>query len=102
MLNREQQHMPEKYKSIPDVIKKEKIFAPIRKKALEYDITSEFKQIFPELKSIAKAVKVDTKVLFLRVDNSVWRSELNFKKKLIIEKVNKHFNSEIIKYIKFV
>jgi len=94
--------MPEKYKSIPDVIKKENVFAPIRKKALEYDITSEFNQIFPELKSIAKAVKVDKSGLFLHVENSVWRSELNFKKKLIVEKVNKHFKSEVIKYIKFV
>jgi hypothetical protein len=94
--------MREKYKSIPDVIKKEQAFEAIRKKALEYDITSEFKQIFPELKSIAKAVKVDTKVLFLRVDNSVWRSELNFKRNLIIEKVNKHFNGKVIKHIKFV
>jgi len=94
--------MREKYKSIPDVIKKEQAFEAIRNKALEYDITSEFKQIFPELKSIAKAVKVDTKVLFLRVDNSVWRSELNFKRNLIIEKVNKHFNGKVIKYIKFV
>ena len=94
--------MPEKYKSIPDVIKKEQAFAAIRKKALEYDITSEFIQIFPELKSIAKAIKVDKKVLFLHTDNSVWRSELNFKKNLIIEKVNNHFGSEVIKYIKFV
>lgn len=94
--------MPKKYKSIPDIIKNEQAFAAIRKKALEYDITLEFNQIFPDLNSIAKAVKVDKKVLFLHTDNSVWRSELNFKKKLIIEKVNNHFGNEVIKYIKFV
>jgi len=94
--------MPEKYKSIPEVIKNEKAFAALRKKALEHDITSEFKIIFPEIKSIATAIKVDKKTLFLHVENSVWRSELNFKKNQIIEKVNSHFDSEVIKYIKFV
>jgi hypothetical protein len=94
--------MRENYKSIPDVIKKEKEFEAFRKKALEYDVTSEFEQIFPELKSIAKAIKVENKILFLHVENSVWRSELNFKKNLIVEKVNNRFESEVIKYIKFV
>ena len=94
--------MPERHKSIPDVIRNEKAFAALRKKALEYDITSEFMVIFPELKTIAKAVKVDKNGLFLHVENSVWRSELNFKRNLIVDKVNNHFKSEAIKYIKFV
>lgn len=94
--------MPEKYKSIPDVIKKEKAFAAVRKKALEYDITSEFIEIFPELKTIARAIKVEKEILFLHVENSVWRSELNFKRNLIVEKVNNRFKSEVIKHIKFI
>jgi hypothetical protein len=94
--------MPEKYRSIPDVIKKDKAFSAVRKKALEYDVRSEFEKIFPELKTIAEAVKVEKNILFLHVENSVWRSELNFKKNLIIEKVNKHFDSEVVKHIKFV
>jgi hypothetical protein len=94
--------MPEKYRSIPDVIQNEKAFSAVRKKALEYDIKLEFSNIFPDLKTIAKAVRVEKNVLFLHVENSVWRSELNFKKSLIIEKVNKHFGSEVIKNIKFV
>lgn len=94
--------MPEKYKSIPDVIKKEKAFTAVRKKALEYDITSGFNEIFPELKTIAKAVKVEKEILYLRVENSVWRSELNLKRNQIVEKVNKHFDSKVIKNIKFV
>lgn len=94
--------MPEKYRSIPDIIKKDKAFSAVRKKAQEYDIKSEFEKIFPELKTIAKAVKVEKNILFLHVEISVWRSELNFKKNLIIEKVNKHFNSEVVKQVKFV
>jgi hypothetical protein len=94
--------MPEKYRSMPDIIKEDKAFTAVRKKALEYDIKSEFNKIFPELKTIAKAVKVEKSTLYLHVENSVWRSELNFKKNLIIEKVNKHFEGEVVKYIKFV
>ena len=94
--------MPEKFRSIPDVIKEDKAFSAVRKKALEYDIKSEFNKIFPELAAIAKAVKVEKNILYIHVENSVWRSELNFKKNLIIEKVNHHFESEVVKHIKFV
>jgi hypothetical protein len=101
-LNREARHMLNRYKSVPDVIKNEKAFAAVRKKAMEYDITSEFVEIFPELKTIVRAIKVDKEILFLHVENSVWRSELNFKRLTIVEKVNKHFGNEVIKNIKFV
>jgi hypothetical protein len=63
---------------------------------------AEFEKIFPELKMIAQAVKVDKQILFLRVENSVWKSELNFKKNLIADKINKHFNQQIIKSIRFL
>jgi len=94
--------MPDRYKSVPDIIKNEKAFAAVRKKALEYDVASEFTEVFPELKTIVKAIKVDKEILFLHVENSVWRSELNFKRNLIVEKINNHFKNKVINNIKFV
>ena len=45
---------------------------------------------------------MEKKVLFLRVENSVWRSELKFRQKLIIERINNHLKEDIIKSIKFI
>lgn len=94
--------MHSKIKSISDVIEKEKEFEQIRQTAENYGIVEKFNEIFPDLKIVAQAVKVDKNILFLKVENSVWRSELNFKKSLLIEKINKHFQKNVIKNIKFI
>jgi len=94
--------MPSNFKSISEVIGKEKEFAQVRQAAEDYNVIEKFGNIFPDLKVVTKAVKVDKNILFLKVENSVWRSELNLKKSLIIEKINKHFGKQIIKNIKFI
>ena len=94
--------MPSKFKSLSDVINKEAEFDKVRKKAKEYEIVEKFNEIFPELKKIVEAKRVDKGILFLRVENSVWRSELNFKQELMIKKINKFFKEEVINKIKFI
>ncbi len=90
------------FKTIDDVISTEKDFSNLRETVRNYDVVDSFSKIFPELVQIAKAVKSEKKILFLHVENSVWRSELNFKKNLIVEKINRYFNEQIIKTIKFL
>jgi len=90
------------FRTIIDVIDKEKDFEKLRVSLQNYNVVDEFEKIFPELKLIAKAVKLEKQVLFLRVDNSVWKSELNFQKTILIEKINKHFNEVVIKSLKFL
>ena len=90
------------FRTIEDVLSKEKEFLKFRESIKNYNIVDEFPKIFPELSEIAKAVKVDKKVLFLSVENSVWKSELNFRKNLVAEKINIYFGEEIIKSVKFL
>jgi len=90
------------FRTIEDVLSKEKEFLKFRESIKNYNIVDEFSKIFPELSEIAKAVKVDKKVLFLSVENSVWKSELNFRKNLVVDKINKYFNEQVIKTIKFI
>ena len=90
------------FKSISEVIEKENEFSNLREVAKNFDITADFEKIFPELKIIAQAVKAEKKILFLKVENSVWKSELNFMKNLMAEKINKYYNNEVIKSIKFL
>jgi len=94
--------MPNNFRSISDVLFKEKEFSKIVAKAKEEDIVQKFSEIFPELIEIAKAIKFKKNILFLRVENSVWRSELNLKQTAIIDKIKKHFSNIQIDKIKFI
>jgi len=90
------------FRSINEVLDKEKEFEKLRESLKNYNVADEFEKIFPELKVIAKAIKVEKQVLFLKVENSVWKSELNFQKNLLIEKINRYFNDSVLKSIKFL
>lgn len=95
-------HTRSSFRTINDVLNKEAEFTNLRESLKNYNIVDEFEKIFPELKPIAQAIKVEKQILFLRVENSVWKSELNLRKNLIAEKINKHFNGLVIKTIKFL
>lgn len=90
------------FRTIDDVLSKEKEFVNLRTSIKNYRVVDEFENIFPELKPVAEAVKAEKQVLFLKVENSVWKSELNLKKNLILEKINKHFKESVVKKIKFL
>ncbi|KAB2847213.1 MAG: DUF721 domain-containing protein [Melioribacteraceae bacterium] len=94
--------MHDDFKSLNDVFGKEKAFEKVRIAAKEYDVLEKFNEIFPELKKVADAVKIEKGILFLKVENSVWKSELKFRQTTIIEKINKKFNEQIVKSIRFV
>lgn len=95
-------YSPSGFKSLIQILQEEKGFDLLRESLNNYEVVEDFAVIFPELSKIAKAVRVEKKVLFLKVENSVWKSELNFQKNLLIEKINKHYNEAVIKTIKFL
>ena len=96
------QHIFSGFKSINDIIEKEKDFEKLRDTVKNYNVVDEFKNIFPELSKVAQAIKTEKKILFLKVENSVWKSELKFRQTTIIEKINKKFNEAIVKTIRFI
>jgi len=96
------QHTHNKFRILEEIINNENEFSNLRETVKNYNVADEFEKIFPELKQIAKAVKVEKQILFLKVENSVWKSELNFRKNIIAEKINNHFSGQVIKTIKFL
>ena len=94
--------MPEGFNRISDIFKSEPEFDGLRKMMKQSDVVNDFNQIFPELRKVAVAVKVEKKALCIRVENPAWRSELKFMENKIIEKVNAFYKEERIKYIRFV
>ena len=88
--------------SLGDAIEKEPALSKIRNSIKDYDAVTNFYEIFKDFEKIAVPVKVKNNTLYLRVENSVWRSELKFKEQNIIEKINKYLKEERIKKIKFV
>ncbi|MBI5807604.1 MAG: DUF721 domain-containing protein [Ignavibacteriales bacterium] len=91
-----------KFKSLTEIIETDKEFEKLKESLKRFDVVNQFENIFPELTLIAKAIKVDKQTLFLKVDNSVWKSELNLQKNILIKKINNYFKEEIIKTIKFL
>jgi len=97
--------MPDNFKSLKEVFEKEPRLKRLRNVINASSVVADFNKIFPEFKKMVVPVKVEKKRLFLNVENSVWRNwrnELKFKEKEIIEKINNHFQTEIIKWLKFI
>ncbi len=94
--------MPNKFRAISDIIESEKEFGGIRKFVKEQDVIDKFEDILPDIIKISEPKKVSNKILFLRVENSVYRNELNLIRGVIIEKINKYFGEEVIVSLKFI
>ncbi|MFZ5946444.1 MAG: DUF721 domain-containing protein [Stygiobacter sp.] len=90
------------FKTLNEVLETDKELSSLKEKIKLLTVLGEFENIFPELSNIAKAIKVEKQILFLKVENSVWKSELNFQKNILIKKINNYFKEEIIKSIKFL
>ena len=93
--------MPDNFKSFAELFKSDPGLAAVRKIVKQSDVIVEFFKIFPEMKKVVRPLKVVKKVIFINVDNSILRSELKFKETLMVEKINKYFNEEVIKGIRF-
>lgn len=94
--------MPDDFKSVSEVFNNDKAFEKVRQVARENDAIEKFAEIFPELVKICHPVKINTGVLFVKVENSVWKNELNLKRSLLIERINKHLSTEAVKKIRFL
>lgn len=94
--------MRQKIKSVYDIINEEEEFENLRIATKNYTVVDKFDEIFPDLKKIAKAVKAENSVLYLHIENSVWRCEINLRQKLMVQRINEHFKENIIKSIKFI
>ena len=94
--------MDKDFVKLSDIINTKPEFEGLRKRLKETEVVEGFLEIFPDLGKVAKALKVDKKTLFLKVENSVWRSELKFSESVIVGKINSFFNEERIKYLKFL
>ena len=93
--------MPEGFRSLAEIFDRDPGLKSIKKIINESDVVREFNKIFPDLEKIVVPIKVEKKILFLKVENPTWRSELKFKENLIVDKINKYFNELRIAKISF-
>jgi len=94
--------MSEEFKSINEIISGSNAFRVIREIVDENKVIDEFYEVFPDLKQVATPVKIEKRSLFIKVENSVWRNELNLQRRIIIEKINKYFDKDVVQTIKFI
>ncbi|ACF13312.1 conserved hypothetical protein [Chloroherpeton thalassium ATCC 35110] len=50
----------------------------------------------PHIARVSEVEKIVNGVLYVKVKNSAWRNELNFKKVTIIHQLNKHIGQELV------
>ena len=93
--------MHDHFRSLKDVFNSDPQLINVRRIVKASDVVNDFNKIFPNLVKIAVPIKVDKMFLKLKVENSTWRSELKFKEFEIVERINKFYNEERIKGIKF-
>lgn len=89
-------------RNINEILSEEGEFKKLKKAIDSYEVIEKFFEIFPDLTKVTNPVKIEKNILHLRVENSVWRSELNFRKSLLIKKINLFFGKDIVKGIKFI
>ncbi|GBD91735.1 hypothetical protein BMS3Abin04_02467 [bacterium BMS3Abin04] len=93
--------MRSKTKRVGEVLESDKSFKFFIKAAKEQEIKENFYKMFPKLKSFVRVKKIVNTTLFLSVENSVLRSELNLNKQKVIETINKYIKENLLKDIKF-
>ncbi len=89
-------------KSFAEVLMNSAGMEKIREVSLKYKVVEEFLELFPEFKEFVEPIKLNKKVLSLRVENSVMRSELNLRQEALKEKINNYYKKEVVTSIKFV
>lgn len=89
-------------KSVEEVISGDEALKNFRESVKEFDLIDNFYEIFPNLKSIVVPVKIEKKIIFIKVENSTWRNELRLKQHLLVNKVNSYYQKEILKGIRFL
>jgi len=93
--------MPNNFKSLKEVLNNHPGLKKLKETISENDVINDFDTIFPDFKKIVKPFNVNQGVITLKVENAAWRSELKFKEKEIIEKINSFYKEERINKIKF-
>ncbi len=94
--------MLNKFKTIGEVISTEPALEKVNKMIKQSEVIEKFLDIFPELAKIAEPLKVEKKVLHIKVENAAWRSELRFQSEKVVEKINNYFGDKRINYIRLI
>ncbi len=93
--------MPDSFKSLKEIIESTPELKNLKQLIEDGDLVKDFHIIFPEFKTIVKAVKCSKQTLTLKSDNSTVRNEMKFREKEIIERINSFYKQERVIRIKF-
>ena len=93
--------MPDKFISLKEALYTNPGLANVRIAVKQSEVVEKFFLVFPELKKVVKPVNVKKKILMLKVESSVLRSEIKFNEVLMTEKINNFFKEERVKSIRF-
>ena len=88
-------------KSLKEIITDHKVFGGLNINNLMI-LNSVWKNEMKEYSLYCDIFSIEKKTLVLKIKNPVVKNEIYIKKDIILRKINKYFNSNFIKDIKFV
>lgn len=94
--------MVEGFKSIGQVISDDSSFDKLRSVVKDSYATAVFNEIFSKSAGFIEAVSCDNGVLTVKVDSSVFKTELKVKQSEIINEINKKLSDDIVKSLKVI
>lgn len=88
------------FRMLGEIIGSEPEFRKFRNSLMDREVLLMFERLFPEIAEAALPVKLEKRVLHLKVENAAWRNELKFQESKIIEKINAFFHDERVERIR--
>jgi hypothetical protein len=88
-------------KRVGDVLKTSAEFRRLARAAEEQRAIEVFPDVFPFLAEDAVPLSVADGTLHLRVENAAWRSEIKFREREILEKLNAELDGAPVRRLKF-
>lgn len=94
--------MHSNFESLKEVFNTHPMLSAVRSVVKQSEIIEKFYEVFPELEKIAQPVIVKKRVLLLKAENPVLRSELKLNEELVVKKINGFFKEDRIESIRFI
>jgi hypothetical protein len=94
--------VPKDFLSFKEIINTEPALNGFKELIKRSEVVLKFYEIFPDLENVVTPVKVEKSSIYLHVENSIWRSELKFREKAVVEKINKYFKESLVTRVKFI
>ncbi len=90
------------FKSFGEAFNGSKELSAMRSAVKNLDALNLANDLFAAMGIPGAAKRVEYQSLFVHIEDSVWKNELRFNQKKILDNINSHFKEQVVNSIKFI